>query len=358
MKEVQEYLDLLTERFKLINPNEYYLSYSGGKDSHLLYWFIKEYAKIDGIEIVGVDTFMEHDEILNRIKKNSDVVLKPDLTPFEIKERYGIPCFTKWQDNIIYQYQKGSRAPSIMRAITGKGTTKFRLNKQAKKLTLQNKLHKISAKCDLYNKKKPIAKYEKQTGRKAIIGIRGDESISRKNLYKDCITKQGRFVPIYDLTNDMQQAIYDKYNIEIPNIYNYLDRTGCMGCPYGIHAKTTYRELALLPVDKRQMVIELFKESYDILGFDYNNIQPIENYKDCYNPIRCKQCGKLFDIGRDTLGLYCSRRCQHNSMKKDKQQSICLVCNKPFIPHHYSKGLCCSRKCGAIYRHNIPSLVK
>ena len=28
-----------------INPKEYYLSYSGGKDSHFLYWFIKEYLK-------------------------------------------------------------------------------------------------------------------------------------------------------------------------------------------------------------------------------------------------------------------------------------------------------------------------
>lgn len=37
------YLIRLRDRFKKINPKEYFLSYSGGKDSHFLYWFIKEY---------------------------------------------------------------------------------------------------------------------------------------------------------------------------------------------------------------------------------------------------------------------------------------------------------------------------
>ena len=348
---VDEYLNLLKERFKTINPNEYYLSYSGGKDSHLLYWFIKEYAKIDGIEIVGVDTFMEHDEILERIRKNSDVVIKPDLTPFEIKERYGIPCFTKWQDGIIYLYQKGGRSKSVMQAVTRTDVIKFKLNKKASALTQSGALHKVSSKCDLYNKKRPLAQYEKATGRKAIIGVRGDESISRKNLYNHYLTKQGRFVPIYDLSDDMQTAIYERYNIEIPSLYKYLDRTGCMGCPYGLHGGTTAKELALLSEDKRQMVIELFKESYEVLGFDYNNIQPIENYEHFNDPCTCLVCGKLFERGRSSLGMYCSRACQHKSMTITKKQSICIVCGKPFFPTLNSKGLCCSRKCGAIYRH-------
>lgn len=41
---VDLYLHDLKTKFNKIKPNEYYLSYSGGKDSHLLYWFIKEYA--------------------------------------------------------------------------------------------------------------------------------------------------------------------------------------------------------------------------------------------------------------------------------------------------------------------------
>ena len=44
--EVDFYLIDLKSRFDKIKPNTYYLSYSGGKDSHFLYWFIKEYEDI------------------------------------------------------------------------------------------------------------------------------------------------------------------------------------------------------------------------------------------------------------------------------------------------------------------------
>lgn len=37
------YLIDLKSRFDKIKPNTYYLSYSGGKDSHFLFWFIKDW---------------------------------------------------------------------------------------------------------------------------------------------------------------------------------------------------------------------------------------------------------------------------------------------------------------------------
>ena len=316
---VEEYLELLKQRFSEIDPTKYYLSYSGGRDSHLLFWFIKEYAKIEGIEIVGVDTYAEHEEILQRIYKNSDVVLKPKYTPLEIKERWGIPCFTKFQDETIRRYQRGSRSKAVMQAITGENVIKFRLNKNATDLLLSGKLHKISSKCDKYNKKQPIQQYEKQTGKKGIIGVRGAEGAKRSATYKSCFTKAGNFTPIYDLPDDIEQAIYEQYNIELPTLYKYLTRTGCMGCPYGNHGKNIELELSLLSEDKRREIIELFKESYDVLGVDYNNLLTPEEYlagrkkKKIY--AICLQCGIEFKVGRDCKGMYCSRTCQHKSMK-------------------------------------------
>lgn len=109
MDNVDFYLRDLESKFSKINPSEYYLSYSGGKDSHLLYWFIKEYLKDDKIEIVGCNTYMEYPEIRDRIYKYSDRVLIPSMKPFEIKEKYGIPCFSKEQDSYIYYYQNALR---------------------------------------------------------------------------------------------------------------------------------------------------------------------------------------------------------------------------------------------------------
>lgn len=114
MSDEEFYLLDLKSKFDKIKPNTYYLSYSGGKDSHFLYWFIKEYLHRDDIKIVGINTYMEHHEILARILKNSDIVLIPKLKPFEIKAKYGSPCFSKIQDEFIDRYQRGSRCKSLM----------------------------------------------------------------------------------------------------------------------------------------------------------------------------------------------------------------------------------------------------
>lgn len=48
MNDVDFYLEDLKSKFRKLKNvggyDKYYLSYSGGKDSHLLYWFIKEYS--------------------------------------------------------------------------------------------------------------------------------------------------------------------------------------------------------------------------------------------------------------------------------------------------------------------------
>lgn len=266
MTEEEFYLIDLESRFKGIDKTKYYLSYSGGKDSHFLYWFIKSYLHDTDIEIVGINTYMEHQEILNRIRNNSDVVLYPKMKPFEIKEKYGSPCFGKWQDEMISRYQNGSRSKNTIEAITGENRTTFKVNKKARELTLSGKLHKVSNKCCENLKKKPIKEYEKKTGKKAILGVRGSESRIRKQQYTTCFTKDKKFTPIHDLSDELLEKIIKKYDIEVPEVYQHINRTGCMGCPYGSHSGNTEKELALISENQYKFVCKYFKESYEVLG--------------------------------------------------------------------------------------------
>ena len=187
MDEVDFYLIDLKSRFDKIKPNTYYLSYSGGKDSHFLYWFIKEYLKRDDIKIVGINTYMEHSEILRRILKNSDIVLLPKMKPFEIKEKYGIPCFSKEQDFYIYYYQNALRkgkipAKTIQQKIDGTYTNGFNgISKKAREYVKSGKAHKITHLCCYYLKKKPAHDFEKETGLRPILGIRGGRAILENN---------------------------------------------------------------------------------------------------------------------------------------------------------------------------------
>lgn len=277
MTDIDFYLFDLKSKFNKINPNEYYLSYSGGKDSHFLYWFIKEYAKIDGIEIVGCNTYMEHEEIRKRIYDNSDKVLLPTMKPFEIKEKYGIPCFSKEQDFYIYYYQNAIRkgkkpSKTILEKINGTYEKGFNgISKKAREYVLSGNAHKITHLCCYYLKKKPFHDYEKQTSKKAILGIRGEESALRKKQYQSCFTKDKKFTPIYDLSDELLEKIIKKYNIEVPKVYEYINRTGCMGCPYGSYKHETEKELKLITEKQKEFVCDLFKESYEILGIGDKN---------------------------------------------------------------------------------------
>ena len=280
MDEVEFYLADLASRFPR-NRSDYYLSYSGGKDSHFLYWFIKEYLHDTEIEIVAVNTYMEHPEISARMYKYADRVLLPAMKPLEIKEKYGSPCFSKIQDEFIMRYQRGCRTDSLMKYITGgkkigyneKHKSIFNLNKKASELTLSGKLHKVSPMCCKKLKKETMQRYEKQSGKKPILGVRGAEGKLRKIAYKTCFTKDGKFTPLHDLSDELLNAIYERYQIEIPNVYQYTHRTGCMGCPYGSWRGETEKELELLSPAQQRFVIDLFRESYDVLGIDYRNIQ-------------------------------------------------------------------------------------
>jgi len=277
MDELQFYLVDFKSRLDKLPIGKYYLSYSGGKDSERLRVLIKHFGR-DDIEIVACNTYMEHHEIKNRMYKYADRVLTPKMKPMEIKEKYGIPCFSKMQDDMIYRYQTGSRAPSVMKFINGTKNadglgTWFKLNNQARELLLSNKLHKVSPLCCKYLKKEPFKQYEKETGKKAILGVRGSESKLRKAQYKSCFTKDKKFTPFYDLSDEMANKIDEYFDIEIPKVYEHINRTGCMGCPYGSWKKKTQKELELITPQQRKFVCEYFKESYEVLGINTKEVQ-------------------------------------------------------------------------------------
>lgn len=273
MNNVDFYLLDLKSKFNKIDSNKYYLSYSGGKDSHFLYWFIKKYLNNTDIKIIGINTYMEHPEIRERIYKYSDKVLLPTKKPFEIKEKYGTPCFSKEQDFYIYYYQNAIRkgkkpSKTILDKINGTYKTGYNISKKAREYVLSGQAHKITHLCCHYLKKEPARRFENETGLKPILGVRGYESIMRKKQYNSCFTKDKKFTPIWDLSDELLDEIYKKHNIKIPKAYKYVTRTGCMGCPYGSYKHDTEKELELISDKQKQFVCEYFKESYEILNIN------------------------------------------------------------------------------------------
>ena len=102
------------------------------------------------------------------------------------------------------------------------------------------------------------------------IGVKNGESNLRKRQYNSCFQKNGKFTPLWDLTDELEDKIYKKYNIEIPQIYEHISRTGCIGCPYGSYKKETEKELSVINNSRKKIICNLFKESYEILGIKEN----------------------------------------------------------------------------------------
>ena len=206
---------------------------------------------------------------MQRMYRNADKVLIPDIKPTEIKEKYGIPCFTKNQDEYIKRYQKGNRSEHTMSRILGTSPSKHNLNKKARELTLSGAAHKISNECCIQTKENTLSIYEKESGKRAIIGVRTAESINRQGAYQTCLAKSGKFSPIYDFTDIAVDAIYKVYNIDEPNLYHKVHRSGCIGYPYINDVARIEQDLALATPNQRAYIIQLFRESYDVKGVNY-----------------------------------------------------------------------------------------
>lgn len=244
--------------------------------------------KTDKIKIVSVNTRIEHVEIRQRMYKYADVVLLPDMFPKQVIEEYGMPCFTKQQDEHIQRYQNGLRSECLMKKITGETKSKYNLNKKASELCLSGKLHRVSNRCCDVSKKEVMAKWGKKHNKKEILGVRGEESANRKVAYHTCLSKKGKFSPLYDFTDEAVDAIYNVYNIPIPKLYNYTKRSGCIGCPYINDVKRIELDLRLATEQQRKYIIELFKESYDVKGVNYQQFLDGSRQMDIFDYIGFK----------------------------------------------------------------------
>lgn len=218
-----------------------YVSFSGGKDSTVLLDIARQvYPKVPA---VFVDTGLEYPEIRKFVKTIDDVTwLKPKMTFKEVIEKYGYPVVSKEQAGWIKDYQIG-----------GTEKRRNRINKVSKKWQyLKDAPFKISDECCNKIKKDPARIYEKETGRKCILGNLADESYKRMQDYLrfGCNAFEARRPlsrPLGFWTEQDILRYLKEHEITYSSVYGDIiekdgelvttgeDRTGCMWCMFGSH---------------------------------------------------------------------------------------------------------------------------
>lgn len=250
-----------------------YVSFSGGKDSTVLKHIVD--SMYSDVPAVFVNTGLEYPEIQRFATAQRNVVsVRPEMRFDRVVRRYGYPIIGKEVSERIYYAKKGANwAVQCMNGNNPDGTKSDFKRKTAKWAYVVDAPFKVSHKCCAVMKKKPAKQYEKETGRKPIIGTMACESHLRKAQWEKigCNGFEGerpRSAPLSFWTEQDILHYIRQYNVPYCPIYgeirikqrdgeaegqmnliDYLgcyepedilettgcDRTGCMFCAFGCH---------------------------------------------------------------------------------------------------------------------------
>lgn len=264
--------------------NEYgedgvYVSFSGGKDSTVLLHMARE--MYPNIKAVFVDTGLEYPEIREFVKTFDNVDwLRPKMNFKQVIEKYGYPLISKNVSQAIWEYRenpcgcRGKYFDSNSEYCQKFGNA-YCLEKW---IFLRDSNIPISHKCCSELKKKPVKKYEKETGRKPIVATMASESKARTTswLHSGCNSfnsKRPISQPMAFWTEQDVLLYIKENNLPIATVYGEvvidydaegqlegqmdlsdlgsefgifdvgcktmkttkLERTGCMFCMFGVH---------------------------------------------------------------------------------------------------------------------------
>lgn len=230
-----------------------YISFSGGKDSTVLLDIVRNIYP--NIPAVFINTGLEYPEVYKFVKTIDNVIiLKPEMTYKQVIETYGYPIISKENAQYIYDIRHGTEYMK-QRRLNGDSQGRFKLPQKYHYLI--DAPFEISHKCCDIMKKRPIKKYEKETGRVPILGIMAEESTLRKQKYlkTGCNAFEAKRPMSTPLGFWTQQDILEYIfinNLKISEAYGEVvkqenllgetqyrttkcDRTGCIFCGFGCH---------------------------------------------------------------------------------------------------------------------------
>lgn len=257
------------ERFcEKIGTGNVYVSFSGGADSlvclHLARTFIDK-----NIKAVFCNTGQEWPQVVKYVKQFDNVdIIRPRYNIKQVFEKTGFPLVSKEVSSYIRKAQTLNHDTATYKKVMGTG--KFSLPRRWR--FLADKDYRTSEKCCYFLKKAPFHRYEKETGKKGILGIMASESRLRELTYfrrGGCNSFSERRTACWPIATWTTKDVWDyiRHN-KLPycDIYDELDdkRTGCVCCGYGV---------TLCP-SKLNTLYRLYPHLYlQILKLKNNNIE-------------------------------------------------------------------------------------
>lgn len=259
--------------------NHFYISFSGGKDSTVLSALVDMAIPENVIPRVfantGIELKMIKDFVFDLQKVDGRVVvIEPSVPIRKSLEEDGYPFKSKHHAHYLERFNRIGMCDSIKHylgedvngVIWGKSAT---CPKKLKQQFDSNYKLKISDKCCVNLKEKPLDKWAQEHGKLyAIIGVMRSEGGRRERA--SCLSFRGgklkAFQPMAPLTEEWEEWFIKKFNIKICDIYKppyNFTRTGCKGCPFALKLQNELDTLEkFFPVERKQCEA-IWKPVYD-----------------------------------------------------------------------------------------------
>lgn len=255
--------------------DNFYLSFSGGKDSTVLHYLMDMALPNNKIPRVFCNTGIEYlkvVEFVNSLKEYDDRfdIIYPRKNIKQTLEEVGYPFKSKEHSKKVGEYQKGNRSSSVMKYKEGYDeTSRFRCPNILKYQYEDDFKIKLSDACCYEFKKKPFKKYERENGKSIVItGMMKAEGGQRTHL--DCVVfRQGKaikFHPLSKVSTEWENWFIEKHNIKLCELYNApynFQRTGCKGCPYSLELQNQLEVMERYMPNERKQCETIWKPIYD-----------------------------------------------------------------------------------------------
>lgn len=273
----------------------FYISFSGGKDSTVLHHSIDEALPNNNIPRVFINTGIEYRFIqefvkdMAKVDKRIQIVNSGVNIPTMLKEK-GFPFKSKLHAEFVHRYQqKGAFEKANLNYYLGlkatgiEASAKFKCPQKLKYQFSDSFKLPISAYCCNELKKKPLHKWEKDNNRPiAIIGTRQEEGGARA-MHQGCVLKQNgkikKFKPLNPCSEDFEDWYIKTRKIELCKLYYppyNFERTGCKGCPFAIKLQNELEIMEkYLPNERKQCEI-IWKpvyEEYRKIGYRLKKVE-------------------------------------------------------------------------------------
>lgn len=271
-------LGVIRDTIQKYGEENFYLSFSGGKDSTILHHMLDMAMPNNTIPRVFVNTGIEYVDIVKFVRRMAEndprfEIIAPTQNIKKTLERVGYPFKSKEHSKKVYEFNRYTNAPYLSRYLDGIGKdgkpTMFCCPNILKYQFEERGKYNYSHLCCEEMKKKPARKWMKENGKTiTITGMRAEEGGARLGI--GCIIahkgKLVKFHPLIKVDEDFEKWFVERERVELCRLYlppfNF-ERTGCKGCPFSITLQETLDTMQkYLPAERQQCEI-IWKPVYD-----------------------------------------------------------------------------------------------